>query len=509
MILGLSEQTGKFRLRRSGMSGLSFFVGAILWVLVIVAVGLLILRKDDTSAVDPTSQPAVPKEAIQAKPKTVTIGFPTRELPEFEFPECMGGTVSRESLRGKRWLASFVFTRCVETCPTITRSVSELHTRVATSNPDFLFVTFSVDSSFDSAEVLRKYADTFRADHDRWKFLTGDENEIHDLIRRGFAQFVQATLGELRKPGFEVAHSNRAVLVNEDGIPVATYLMTDPGHVVKLRRVIEGKEEFPEAGPFLKVTPTDGENPPVPLNLVPVEDSVTNDADPDPQDSGKPAPGESRAESPTADEKTAIDNKSGNETPDEDADSLPVPEESAENRNERIQQNLPVWVTRLPVINASLNSVCTVLLIAGFVGIRAGKRTLHRNLMISAFLVSVAFLACYVTYHEALFRFTGERGRAFVGSPLATMVYRGILIPHVILAVFVPFLAIRVFVHAYRQRWVEHRRLAKITLPIWLFVSITGVVIYWMLYHWPWRNLTETMALGCCSVRGLRLGFLL
>jgi protein SCO1 len=84
-----------------------------------------------------------------------------------------------------------------------------------------------------------------------------------------------------------------------------------------------------------------------------------------------------------------------------------------------------------------------------------------------------------------LHHFTGERGRAFVGSETATLVYRSILIPHVILAVFVPILAIRVFVHAWRERWPEHRRLAKITFPIWLFVSITGVVIYGMLYHWP------------------------
>ena len=66
--------------------------------------------------------------------------------------------------------------------------------------------------------------------------------------------------------------------------------------------------------------------------------------------------------------------------------------------------------------------------------------------------------------------------------------YFSILIPHVILAALVPILALRVFYLAFRERWPEHRRLAKITLPIWLFVSITGVVIYGMLYHWPWRN---------------------
>ncbi len=476
---------------RNGMSGFSFIVGSVLWLLVLVAVWRVVTQEKSASENPETGVQQADEETVEAKPSSVVISFPSRELPEFSFAECMGGTVSRESLKGKRWLASFVFTRCVETCPMITRNVSELHTRVARSNPDFQFVTFSVDSSFDTAEVLKSYSETFQADHQRWKFLTGDENEIHDLIRRGFAQFVQTNLGEMRKPGFEVAHSNRAVLVNENGIPVATYLMTDPEHVVRLRRVIEGKDDFPEPGPALTLTPGDGENPTVPLNLVPVDDSNT------------------LSDSPTVDTKTGkpadSDQPTDSNNPEANQSSVPEPAEkpetsqnvvaSAESRNEKIEQNLPLWVSRLPVVNACLNSLCTLLLISGFVAIKSGKQNVHRNLMILAFLVSVVFLGCYVTYHQALHRFTGERGRAFVGSATAAMVYRSILIPHVILAVFVPILAIGVFVHAWRKRWPEHRRLARITLPIWLFVSITGVVIYWMLYHWPWRGMAASGAL--------------
>lgn len=464
---------------RRGMSTFSFVLGSILWLLVLGAVWTLVLKDDEKPAAEslPDSELSDAQE-IEAKPPSVVISFPSRQLPEFEFPECLGGTISRDSMVGKRWLASFVFTRCVETCPVITRHVSELHSRVADSNPDFRFVTFSVDSSFDTAEVLKKYAETFRADHERWKFLTGDENEIHDLIRRGFAQFVKTNLGEMRKPGFEVAHSNRAVLVNENGIPVATYLMTDPEHVVRLRRVIEGKEEFPEPGPALTVTPADGENPTVPLNIVPVEDpSEPSQEAPKPASEGSeetPAPTESSKSSSEAD-------------PAEDLTEEP-------SASEVIAAKLPLWAARLPTINAALNSLCTVLLIAGYLAIRNGQRDRHRNLMVSAFLVSVVFLACYLTYHEVLYRYTGLRGRPFTGSDLATLVYRSILIPHVILAAFVPILAIRVFMHAYRERWPEHRRLAKITLPIWLFVSITGVVIYGMLYHWPWQAGAESVA---------------
>ena len=467
---------------RFGMSTFSFLVGSVLWLLVLAATWKLVLQKaDEESAPTGASEAAVSsgdEKPTEAAAPSVVISFPRRELPEFEFPECMGGTVSRTSLLGKRWLASFVFTRCIETCPMITRNVSDLHRRVAESNPDFQFVTFSVDSSYDTAEVLKAYGETFRADHARWKFLTGDENTIHELIRTGFTQYVKPNLGEARKPGFEVAHSNRAVLVNEEGVPVATYLMTDPDHVVKLRRVIEGKDEFPVPGPPVTGSPVMGNVPGLSFSVAPVGAGGESGAS-EPSEASKEA-------SPESDDATDEEKKNSNGSDSSAVNSSDATNaETASERNEKIEQTLPPWVSRLPSINAALNSICTILLIAGLFAIKGQSRILHRNLMISAFLVSVVFLGCYLTYHQALHHFTGERGRAFVGSATATLVYRSILIPHVILAVFVPILAIRVFVHAWRERWPEHRRLAKITFPIWLFVSITGVVIYGMLYHWP------------------------
>ena len=472
--------------RRAGMSTFSFVLGCVLWLLVLAATWKLVLQKSDDKS-NPANNAQSSESSGEAEPKdavtpSVVISFPRRELPDFEFPECMGGTISGKSLLGKRWLASFVFTRCVETCPMITRNVSDLHRRVAESNPDFQFVTFSVDSSYDTAEVLKAYAETFRADHARWKFLTGDENTIHELIRTGFTQYVKPNLGEARKPGFEVAHSNRAVLVNEEGVPVATYLMTDPDHVVKLRRVIEGKDEFPVPGPPVTGSPVTGNVPGLSFSLAPTGGSE------EPGDDEKPDETTAEETSAASDEVGSEEkkNSSGNESVAVvESKASAASSETAAERNEKIEQKLPLWVSRLPSINATLNSFCTILLVIGLVAIKNQKRVLHRNLMITAFLVSVVFLGCYLTYHQALHHFTGERGRAFVGSATATLVYRSILIPHVILAVFVPVLAIRVFVHAWRERWPEHRRLAKITFPIWLFVSITGVVIYGMLYHWP------------------------
>ncbi len=446
-----------------GMSRTAFIAGLAMWTLVLGALYLVAVRKlsndsaqTEVSQADGAKQPRqeTELEPIEATQKTVIISFPSRELPEFEFPESAGGTVSRESMKGKRWLANFIFTRCAGPCPLMTRDVSELHRLVAQSNPDFRFVTFSVDPGYDTAEVLQKYAETFRADQERWKFVTGDETAMHDFIRRGFTQYVQPNLGDLRKPGFEVAHSNRAVLVNEEGVPVASFVMTISEDVAKLRRIIEGKGDFPKPDPGLTFSATSGENPTVPLTLVPVaEDSDT--------------------ESETTD---------GNK-----ADDTTLPE-TPQARNRKIDELLPTWAANMPTINACLNSACIVLLLSGLGAIKSGNRIRHRNLMIVSFLVSVAFLVCYLSYHEVLYRFTQYRGRGFEGSIWATRVYFTILIPHVILAALVPILALRVFYLAFRERWPEHRRLAKITLPIWLFVSITGVVIYGMLYHWPWRN---------------------
>ncbi|MEJ7593372.1 MAG: DUF420 domain-containing protein [Planctomycetaceae bacterium] len=455
------------------MSKTAFIAGLVLWTLVLGALYSVAVRKmsndaanenatvkDDSETPGGVGEP----EPITATQKTAIISFPSRELPEFEFPESMGGTVSRESMKGQRWLANFIFTRCAGPCPMMTRDISELHRLVAKSNPDFRFVTFTVDPVYDTTSVLQKYAETFQADHERWKFVTGDETAMHDLIRGGFTQYVQPNLGDMRMPGMEVAHSNRAVLVNEDGVPVGSFVMTIPEDVVKLRRIIEGKDEFPKPGPGLSFSATSGENPAVPLTLVPVKEDAS------PPDAGA--------------RRDSQKNEAANGKKTDEA----KPVETPQAKNQKIDQLLPAWAARMPTINAGLNSACILLLLFGLAAIKSGHTIRHRNVMIVSFLVSMAFLVCYLTYHEVLYRFTGYRGRAFVGSVLATRVYFGILVPHVILAAMVPILALRVFYLAFKERWPEHRRLAKITLPIWLFVSITGVVIYGMLYHWPWET---------------------
>lgn len=474
-----------------GISTTNLVVGGVLWLFVLVAVGQTFFLQSPSAANGTSNDQsdgaaAAPADAVlQPQESSVKIGFPARELPDFEFPECMGGTVSRDSLKGHPWIASFVFTRCATTCPMITKEVMELHRRVAESSPDVRFVTFSVDSSYDTADVLKRYAEIYSADHKRWKFLTGDELAIHDLIRRGFTLYVKPNLGEERKPGFEVAHSNRVVLINADSIPVATFLATRPEDMVKLRRILEGRDPFPQPGPALSLTISSGQaapaepaQPELNLELRKAEPETPSSSPQSqslvPEDEQDGASKESAAANPA----TAAAAGMG--------DSAPPP--GTESANLRIDQLLPAWAARLPAWNALLNGFSTVLLLAGYVSIRGGHRVRHRNFMIAAFGVSVVFLASYLTYHYALGEYTGERGRKFVGSATASIVYKSILVPHVILAVFVPVLALRVFYHAFHERWEQHRRLARITFPVWLFVSVTGVIIYWMLYQWPWRS---------------------
>ena len=134
-----------------------------------------------------------------------------------------------------------------------------------------------------------------------------------------------------------------------------------------------------------------------------------------------------------------------------------------------------VSVHPLATTNAVLNALATVLLVIGWVAIARGNWRAHRVAMIAAFAVSAVFLACYLTYHYLVGHVP------FKGQGTARTVYFTILISHIVLAVFVPILALRMFFLAWKGRFDAHRRLGRITLPIWLYVSVTGVLVFFML----------------------------
>lgn len=142
-------------------------------------------------------------------------------------------------------------------------------------------------------------------------------------------------------------------------------------------------------------------------------------------------------------------------------------------------------VSMLPAVNATLNGVATLLLTSGYVAIRRRRIVAHRRCMLAAFGTSVLFLASYLTYHTVRQMQEGVGHTRFAGTGAAATFYYGLLISHVVLAATVPVLAIIVLRRALRGDFERHRRLARVTFPIWLYVSITGVLVYLMLYHWP------------------------
>lgn len=134
-------------------------------------------------------------------------------------------------------------------------------------------------------------------------------------------------------------------------------------------------------------------------------------------------------------------------------------------------------VRDLPALNATLNATATVLLVAGYRFIRMGRREAHRKTMLAAFAVSVLFLISYLVYHAQV------GSVPFQKQGLLRTVYFTILITHVVLAALVPFLAGVTLWRAWRGDFLRHRRIARWTFPIWLYVSVTGVLVYLMLYQ--------------------------
>ena len=132
-------------------------------------------------------------------------------------------------------------------------------------------------------------------------------------------------------------------------------------------------------------------------------------------------------------------------------------------------------VSSLPFLNASLNAITTALLIYGYILIRKKKRQLHKNVMMASFGTSAAFLVSYIIYH-----WFKAGPKKYLGD--YSEIYFFILITHIILASIIIPLALITLYRGWTENLVKHRRIAKITLPLWLYVSVTGVVIYIMLY---------------------------
>jgi uncharacterized membrane protein YozB (DUF420 family) len=136
-----------------------------------------------------------------------------------------------------------------------------------------------------------------------------------------------------------------------------------------------------------------------------------------------------------------------------------------------------IQISDLPALNATLNGISAVFLTAGYLFIRSGRPALHKKCMLSALVASTAFLTSYVIYHVH----TGSR--PFPGQGAIRIAYFSILITHVVLAATILPLALTTTARGLRAQYPRHVKIARWTLPIWLYVSVTGVVIYLLLYR--------------------------
>jgi len=134
-------------------------------------------------------------------------------------------------------------------------------------------------------------------------------------------------------------------------------------------------------------------------------------------------------------------------------------------------------VAALPTVNATLNGAAAALLVAGWRFVRRRRIAPHRACMLAAAVVSLAFLVSYVTYHAL------AGSRPFPGQGWIRSVYFVLLVSHVVLAAAVTPFVLTTLWRALSGDIARHRRIARVTLPVWLYVSVTGVIVYWMLYH--------------------------
>ena len=141
-----------------------------------------------------------------------------------------------------------------------------------------------------------------------------------------------------------------------------------------------------------------------------------------------------------------------------------------------------VDLAALPAVNATLNTASALLLSLGWVLIRQRRIAAHRACMLAALLCSAVFLASYLYYHSQV------GSVRFQGTGTIRTVYFTILLSHTILAAMVPVLAIVVLRRALQRRFAAHKKLARVALPIWLYVSVTGVMVYWMLYRMGYQG---------------------
>ena len=353
-------------------------------------------------------------------------------IGDFSLTDKSGENVTKQTLQGREWVAGFIFTRCKGPCPTVVGQMKLLQKETGVT-----LVIFTVQPEVDTPEVLRSFSKAYVPEASpnatgqvpHWYWLTGDRPQIYSLIMKSFKMPV-AQAGE-----DDVIHSNNLMHVDEDGRVLGKYNAMEAAEMALLRRIVQGKA--PRGKMMGSSTP-------------------------------KPTGPQVEVEGAQAAGLTITRPDSEHAGGDESDPATDQPDNA-----------VPAWIRSLPAVNASLNGLATILLLAGYVMIKSRRPTAHKVLMLSSFGTSIVFLACYLIYHFNV------GSKKFPGEGAIKTVYLLILVTHIILAMAVPVLASMTIYRAWRGQWERHRSIARITFPIWVYVSVTGVIIYLMLYQWP------------------------
>ncbi len=163
-----------------------------------------------------------------------------RQVPKFELTDQSGKTFSSDQLKGRVWIANFIFTRCQGMCPLMSGKIMNLQKQL--KNPEIQFVSFSVDPEYDSPKILSEYAKRFHAKENQWVFLTGEKSKIWELVSDGFMLGVDEASPEDLAAGAEpVMHSSRFVLVDKEGKIRGFF---DSSESVKMNELVESVQKL-------------------------------------------------------------------------------------------------------------------------------------------------------------------------------------------------------------------------------------------------------------------------
>jgi protein SCO1/2/putative membrane protein len=341
-----------------------------------------------------------------------------------------GKPFGSSDLKDRIWIADFVFTRCAGPCPIMCEGMEKLVKRLP-PDPRLKFVSFSVDPGYDTPEVLREFATQWKADLARWKFVTGVG--VYKISYDGFKLLArpnpEPTVGD------QVIHSTRFTLVDGEG---------------RMRGLYTYNFERPES---------------LPATL----DAIVRDT-------------QALLDSPErvvdhfCDPRLFLVDRLGRlrgvAGPETDVEALVDDVRKLSRAPEKL-----ISLRTLPRLNAVLNGTSFLLLTTGFLFILKRQVTPHRVCMSGALVASFVFLGSYVYYH------VHAGSVRYPGEGLARTAYLGLLGTHTILAAVVAPMALVTVWRALRERFDRHRAIARWTLPIWLYVSLTGILVYLLLYE--------------------------